>query len=74
MFLFLPRIPLQITAEHNNFSDSVFFAPDIMRRLKSAGKMDGVSFIDQVRYYGGYRIAWKHLKTSIFKDKGSVLV
>ncbi|CAM9163702.1 unnamed protein product [Pylaiella littoralis] len=35
-------------AAHNNFSDSALFAPGIMRRLKSAGKMDGVTFIDQV--------------------------
>lgn len=36
-------------AAHNNFSDSALFAPGIMRKLKSAGKMDGVTFIDQVR-------------------------
>ncbi len=36
-------------AAHNNFSDSTLFAPGIMRKLKNAGKMDGVTFIDQVR-------------------------
>lgn len=36
-------------AAHNNFSDSALFAPGIMRILKNAGKMDGVTFIDQVR-------------------------
>eukprot|EP00903_Cladosiphon_okamuranus_P017572 g16185.t1 len=35
-------------AAHNNFSDSTLFAPGIMRKLKNAGKMDGVTFIDQV--------------------------
>ncbi|CAM9457447.1 unnamed protein product [Ascophyllum nodosum] len=35
-------------AEHNNFSDSPLFAPNIMRKIKSAGKMDPVAFIDQV--------------------------
>lgn len=35
-------------AAHNNFSDSTLFAPGIMRQLKNAGKMDGVTFIDQV--------------------------
>eukprot|EP00904_Undaria_pinnatifida_P013309 jgi/Undpi1/9108/HiC_scaffold_26.g11566.m1 len=35
-------------AEHNNFSDAALFAPDIMRSLKTAGKMDGTTFMDQV--------------------------
>ena len=35
-------------AAHNNFSDSTLFAPGIMRELKNAGKIDGVTFIDQV--------------------------
>lgn len=38
-------------AAHNNFSDSTLFAPGIMRTLKNAGKMDGVTFIDQVHAY-----------------------
>lgn len=42
IFLFL------FFAEHNNFSDSALLAPGIMRELKNAGKIDGVTFIDQV--------------------------
>lgn len=35
--------------EHNNFSDSALFSPEIMRKLGNAGKMDGIAFLDQVK-------------------------
>ncbi|CAM9150551.1 unnamed protein product [Scytosiphon promiscuus] len=35
-------------AAHNNFSDSALFSPVVMRKLNNAGKIDGVTFIDQI--------------------------